>query len=237
MTAAGTLRRLAADVAGLFYPPVCHICGCRLGPHEKFLCVPCISALPRTLYHRTSDGMNPMEHRFAGIVPFLRATGHFFYAPSSPLASVIQDFKYRHFPDLAVRMGEILGSELLPSGFLADVDVIVPVPLHFMKKARRGYNQSMKLALGVSSATDIPVSDALQAYRPHRTQTSLSHTQRRSNTEGIFRLRRPGELDGKTVALIDDVCTTGATLTSAAEVVMAGNPSARLVLLSLGVTF
>lgn len=221
----------------ILYPPVCHICGGWLPPGERFICPPCISQLPRTLYHRDNSGINPMEHRFAGIIPFERATGVFFYAPNSPLAQVVQDFKYRRFPGLAFRFGEIMGNELFSSGFFSDIDAIIPVPLHILKRARRGYNQSEMLGRGISKVTGVPVSTLLRAPRSHRTQTSLSHEERRHNTSGIFRLHHPERFAGRHILLVDDICTTGSTLLSAAETVLDAVPAARISLLSLGVTF
>lgn len=224
-------------IADLIWPPLCHVCDCRLPEGETFLCPPCIEALPRTGYHRYSPELNPMELRFAGIIPFERATGYFFYSPGSALASLIHDFKYRQFPGLARQLGKIMADELYSTGFFSGADYIIPVPLHFMKQCRRGYNQSGHIALGVSEATGISINTDLRARRPHRTQTALTHEQRAENIRGIFRLRNADRLRGKTVVIIDDVCTTGATLTEAAATILREAPGSRVLLLTLGVTF
>ncbi len=229
-----TMLRALAD---LLWPPLCHVCSCRLPAGQEFLCQPCIEALPRTGYHRDFSGLNPMEQRFAGIIPFERATGHFFYTPSGALANLIHDFKYRQFPGLARKLGHIVGEELYTTGFFSGVDVIMPVPLHFLKLAGRGFNQSEEIALGLGKATGICVSTDLRARRAHRTQTSLSHEERLTNTRGIFRLRHAERYRGKTILIADDVCTTGATLLSAAETILGEAHGSRVVLLSLGVTF
>lgn len=224
-----------SHILDFIFPRVCHVCGNRLAEHERFLCDSCIADLPRSYYHRSRN--NPMELRFAGHFPFERATGHFYYARGSSLSRIMQDLKYNQFPSLASRMGEIVGEELFTTGFFSDIDVIVPVPMHFMKKARRGYNQTEKIAAGLSEVTGIPVDLSLKAGKPHRTQTSLTRDQRLANTSGIFRLDNPEKFDSRHVLLLDDVCTTGATLTSAALAMLAGNPTVRLSLLTLGVTF
>lgn len=221
----------------LVFPPVCHVCGNMLPPGEKFICQPCIATLPRTGYHRSSSDINPMENRFAGIIPFLRATGHFFYASGNPISQLIHDFKYRHFPGIARRLGEIMGNELYSTGFFSGADMIMPVPLHFIKKAKRGYNQSEQLAIGLSKATGLPIDTSLRAVRPHRTQTALSHDKRRRNTEGLFQLRKGNIYAGKTIVVVDDVCTTGSTLLSASEAILRDAPGSQVIILSLGVTF
>ena len=130
-----------------------------------------------------------------------------------------------------------MGEELLTAGFLDGVEVVMPVPMHFMKQARRGYNQAERLAAGLSAATGIRVSEALKAVRPHKTQTAKTLGERHANTEGLFRLSDPSEAEGKGVLLLDDVCTTGSTLTAASLAILRAAPGCRLTLLTLGVTF
>lgn len=229
------ITSIVTDILDLMIPPRCHICGDTLMRSEEFLCHRCASTLPRTLYHSRKD--NPMEMRFAGRFPFRRAAGHFFYTRGSSLASLIHDFKYRNFPSLARRLGNIMGEELKNVGFLNDVDAICPIPMHWSKKMRRGYNQTEYLAAGISEITKIPVSNDLKAIKRHSTQTHLSPLERQQNTQGIFTLRNAEKYQGKHVILLDDVCTTGATLTSAADTIMAQAPGAEISLLTLAVTF
>lgn len=223
------------DILNLFYPCECHLCGHDLAPHEKFICTPCIDTLPRTGYHRNLR--NPMEQRFAGQFPFVAATGHFFYSRDSSLASLIQDMKYRNFPSIGYKLGGIAAKELHISGFLNDVDVIVPLPMYFFKQAKRGYNQADRIAQGMGETTGIPVVNALKMIRNRKTQTALSRTQRLSNAKDLFKPREGINLNGKGVLLVDDICTTGATMGGAATALTTAFPSIRLYLFSLGVTF
>lgn len=232
---ATAIRRVLTDLAGVMFPPVCHLCGLPLPPGERFVCPACVSGLPRTGYH--TRPMNPMEQRFAGLFPFVRATGHIFYSRDSQLAQLVHDFKYRKFPGLARRLGEIVGTELLAAGFLSGVDIILPVPLHWRKLALRGYNQCRHIALGIEDATGIPVAENLRAVRGHRTQTALSREERLHNASGVFGVELAQEIDGKGVLILDDVCTTGATITAAATAVSEAAPSAKIHILTVGVTF
>lgn len=172
-----------------------------------------------------------------GIVPYERAAGFFFYTPDSELAGVIHDLKYHHFKKLGRFMGEVMCRDLLMAGFLNGVDVLMPVPMHWWKQSIRGYNQAEQLCIGLGEDSGIAVSTALRAIKPHRTQTSLSHKERLDNTKGIFLLKHPEEFADKHILLCDDVCTTGATLRSAAEAIVSACPTARISLLSLAVTF
>lgn len=228
------LKDWFSNIVYLFLPEVCHACGRHLSASESWLCADCFSKLPRTLYHRIPE--NTMEQRFAGFFPFERATGMLFYTQNSVVASLIHDFKYRKFPGLATYLGYKLGEELFLPGFFSEIDCIVPIPMHWTKKILRGYNQTEMLAKGVAEATSIPVVNYLKMTRIHKTQTSLSHEERRLNTTNLFSVVNPEDLSDKHILLLDDVCTTGATLRSAAETIIQANPSVKISLLTLAVT-
>ena len=93
------------------------------------------------------------------------------------------------------------------------------MPLHIGKLAKRGYNQALYIALGISDATQIPVYEAINAVKGHATQTHKSAFERRQNTKGLYASIPEADetLVGKHVMIIDDVITTGATLLSCAE--------------------
>lgn len=215
-------------------PKVCHLCGLKLAPHEEFVCTVCLEQLPRTHYWKMP--LNGMEQRFAGLVRFSRAAGHFFYSRNSDTARLVHDFKYHGYPDLARRMGRLMGEELLHVGFLSHADAIVPVPSHWTKRLARGYNQVDCLAQGMADATGLPVAKVMAARRGHRAQASLGTEQRRHNLDGIFRLSDPGVIKGASVVLVDDVCTTGTTMLQAAQTLWREGDPGGLMLLSLAVT-
>jgi ComF family protein len=102
------------------------------------------------------------------------------------------------------------------------VDVIVPVPLHPARLRRRGYNQAALLARELGRRVGLPVEErALQRVRATRSQMRLSAADRRRNVQGAFRCA-DGRVRGRRVLLLDDVCTTGATLEACADALRAG---------------
>lgn len=228
------MKDLLKDIADFFLPRTCHLCGCMLRENERTFCVRCEETLPRSLYHLMP--LNPMERRFAGIVPFVRASGHFIYSRNSSLASAIHDMKYRRFPSVGLRLGEIVGEELHMAGFFEGADCVAPVPMHWLKKAKRGYNQAEYIAKGISNVTDIPVLDVLEAVRSHKTQTAMTLEQRQANLADSFRIKDEKMLRGKGLVLVDDVCTTGATMRTLATEISTKVPDCRLYLLSMCVT-
>lgn len=178
-----------------------------------------------------------MEMRFAGKFPFEKAASLLFYSSDSAVATLMHDLKYRNYRKLAQYMGEILGNELLSSGFFSDIDLIIPVPMHFLKKAKRGYNQTQEIASGLSKVVTIPVDRSLIAAKPHSSQTGKSREERLGNLKNVFKLKSADTIKNKHILLLDDVCTTGTTLSSAAEKILDESPSTRISLLTLGVTF
>ena len=232
-----------AALIDLIIPRECHVCGIKLLDNEQFVCNSCQDKLPVTGYEKywtnktkVNSDLNPMEQRFAGQIPLHHACAPFFYTRDSSLATLIHDFKYRGFSNLAIALGRLGASRLKDTGFFNDIDVLLPVPLHWTKKLRRGYNQTEMIARGISDATGIPVSPNLKARKPHRTQTSLTSRQRIDNTKGIFTLQNPETLEGKNVMVVDDICTTGATLLSASETIASAlRHNVRISLFTLGV--
>lgn len=223
------------DLVDFAMPRTCHICGNKLSEGIRFVCPLCMNELPRTLYHRQSP--NPMEERFIGKFPFERATSVFFYSSESKFSILIQDMKYRHFRSLARHLGKKAGEELFPTQFFSGIDFIVPVPMHFLKRASRGYNQTEEIAKGLEESTGIPVRLILTACKPHKTQTARSHSQRGENIRGVFKSERGLDLSGKHILLLDDICTTGSTLSESAKTLLAVYPDLRISMLTLGATY
>ena len=227
------MKRWIDDLISIFFPPVCHVCGNRIEGGPRFVCPQCMETLPRTFFHL--DDFNPMVRRLAGKVRFERATGVYFYSRNSGISSFVQDFKYRNFPSLAVYAGRMMYSELYMSGFFSGIDFLVPVPLHPLKKLKRGYSQTELICKGISRESGIPVSNRLRARR-HRTQTGLSHDERATNVSGVFRMRKGTDLVGKHILLVDDICTTGATISAAVSAISEEYPAAEISILTYGVT-
>jgi ComF family protein len=132
------------------------------------------------------------------------------------LRDVLHSLKYDGRRSIAKAIGERMarsGAEVLDGA-----DALVPVPLHWIRQYRRGFNQAEELARGVG----LPLVDALRRSRRTVTQTDLPEAQRLANVSGAFRLRRNVRITGQVLVLVDDVSTTGATLDACARVLLAG---------------
>ena len=135
------------------------------------------------------------------------------FEKDSPLQHVIHQIKYLKKFLLAVELGKMLGNSLLKNKSEWKVDIILPVPLHSLKKAERGFNQSFYIAKGINKVTNLPVSQAiLKRKRYTESQTQKNLIERAENMSEAFLVKRPDKVAGKNVLLIDDVITTGATI-------------------------
>lgn len=223
------------DILSLFYPPVCPVCGEEMPEGAVTVCTRCRWDAPLTNYWMNTD--NPVVRKFWGVVPVVNACSFFFFVPHGGYRSLIHDIKYRGRWKQAEELGQWFGSEMTKGGLYSDVDVIVPVPLHMRKQASRGYNQSEYIAAGMAKSLGCHVdSRSVMRTRHNPSQALKLHKERWENVEGIFAVRRPGRLAGKHILLVDDVLTTGATITSCAEAIIAAVPDCRLSIATLSVS-
>ena len=216
-------------------PRLCVVCGERLSPTERSICSVCLLHLPRTTYQFSPDD-NPMAQLFWHLTPIKRAAALLYYEPHSELARLIYDLKYHDRPDIGEDMGRLMANEMQLAHYFDGIDVLLPVPLSRKRLRQRGYNQSEMLAIGVSDITHLPiVTNALRRKHFVKSQTRLSRHERQENVEDMFELRDGSRLQGKHVLLIDDICTTGATLIACIDA-LKNIPGIRLSVLTLGFT-
>ncbi len=106
--------------------------------------------------------------------------------------------------------------------FNAGVDVLMPVPLHYRRLVKRRYNQSALLVLALSRSTNIPAEiSSLVKIKATKPQSALSERARRKNIRDAFKVKCPEQIQGKRIALIDDVLTTGSTVRECAKILLA----------------
>jgi ComF family protein len=136
------------------------------------------------------------------------------------MREAIHRFKYKNMRALADPLNELLVDAWRSASHA--VDALVPVPLHRRRLRERGYNQSQLLALRLSALVGVPVvHDVLQRVRYTASQTRLGVHERRENVANAFSCS-DDRLQGKRVALVDDVCTTGSTLEACGAALRAG---------------
>ena len=169
----------------------------------------------RTPFHNAS----PLDE--AGVCPLCRLganrfdAAYCFGAYDGTLRKLIHLFKYRGVRTLDKPFGR-----LLAQAFPRDVtfDAIVPVPMHWWKRFRRGFNQSVLLARQLSARTGIPVEPLLRRRKLAQAQAGLTRARRRANVTGAFSVSHPDRIRGRRFLILDDVLTTGATANACAGI-------------------
>ena len=208
--------RPVRELLQMLFPAFCCHCDEILVGDERDLCTRCLSQLSWT--HNASYSGNDTEMRLAGRIPFVAAASLLYFKRGSVAQTLLHQIKYYGNSTLAVQYGRLLGDELLQSGRFNGIDCIVPVPLHWWRQMRRGYNQSRLLAQGISSAMGLPVVSAgLYRRRYTSTQTHKNRLDRLENMRDVFAVRHPDLLAGKHILLVDDIITTGATTDSCCQ--------------------
>lgn len=218
----------------LISPRQCLVCGRRLSVSEQVICSVCNLHLPRTGFQLTPLD-NIMARMFWGRIPVERVAACFYYEAGSEVADILYGLKYHGEAETGVVMGRMMAREFLPTGFFDGIDVIVPVPLARKRERERGYNQSYMLAKGISEATGLPVAKrAVSRLRFEKSQTTMGRWDRLDNVENVFRLDDANAISGRHVLIVDDVVTTGATITACAgELLKAGGVTISVLSLSL----
>lgn len=220
MGASLKIKGLLNDFVSLIFPNHCICCLNSLYRGEELICTRCLLALPKTHLHLTPD--NPLEKRFWGKADIERVSAYLYYSKQSNVQTLLERLKYSGGQEIGVFLGKHAAAEIVESDFAQGLNLIVPVPLHPNKLAKRGYNQSLCIAEGMATILNLPI-DSQNLFRAieNPTQTKKSTYERWQNTKGIFDVTDGRAFDGKHLLLIDDVLTTGSTLIACAEAISA----------------
>ncbi len=226
--AAAGLVRLAEL---LVFPSFCKICHEPLDqPGEKIVCGACLAKLeprrgplcPRCGRFEAGPGADHLCGRCLARDPAFsihRSCG----AYAGTLKDVILLFKYRKYAPLGRPLAAFAESCLGGEGPLwSGVGALVPVPLHPSRRRDRGFNQAGLLAHKLAVPRGLPVlRGALVKVRNAPAQAGLRAVDRERNVRGVYAVKRPDRVRGRTLLLVDDVTTTGATVRECARVLMA----------------
>lgn len=221
---------LLRALSSLFYPSLCALCSAPVSEGE-YLCDECARKAPRIKPPFCAKCSEPfpgaITESFA-CANCAHRTLHFESAVSAfrsrgVVRKIVHEFKYGHHQHLRHPIADWL-AETLDDPRLAGrhFDAVVPVPLHPARKRERGFNQAELLAELLAARAGLPLRNALQRIRYTTTQTAFDRAERMENLRDAFRLRKNADVRGLRVLLVDDILTTGSTLSECARVLKAG---------------
>jgi ComF family protein len=188
--------------------PVCGACWSSIPTFSAPLCSRCGDQLPSWRTWSVDSRQCARCRRRRGAIHQWRAVGPY----SGSLRSIVHALKYRGCRSLAPRLALVMRDSA--ADMLERADVLVAVPLHRRRRRARGFNQAADLAVHLGPAVVTP----LRRVRSTPSQTDLPAARRHANVRNAFALRRGYDVRGLRIVLVDDVCTTGATLEACARV-------------------
>jgi len=217
------LKTLLAKVSGLIYPDICQICeNEKATSEESYVCRSCRSKIKYIEPPFCEQCGKPYEGYITTsfICSDCRSSKIYFSQARSVavyddvIKKAIHLYKYKSALWIEPILAEMLIESIKTDSDWSERDAIIPVPLHFVKRNERGFNQSERLSTRISKATGIPLNTKLlKRVKYTETQTTLDRSRRSENVKNAFDVKdKSGWLKGKKLILIDDVLTTGATV-------------------------
>ncbi|AQQ70908.1 DNA utilization protein GntX [Limihaloglobus sulfuriphilus] len=238
----GLINSIAKPAISLIWPPLCQACECSIDDPDEKLCRDCWQDLNDSVarnyckrcgsdidkYSESAQGCDfcsKINFNFDGVA----RVGNY----QGCLKNLILQLKFSGRSELAVTLGEYIDASLLGSFNDEEIDFFAPVPVHWTRRISRGWNQSFLIARNIKHF-DAKTKNLLIRTRRTRPQPGLSFAQRRKNVKNAFKIRNSSSVQDKTICLIDDVRTSGATLDECAKVLK--QAGARRVLAAVAAT-
>lgn len=204
-----------------FLPRICPSCNQKLNSSEEIICDRCFDKLkltPESLIQEEYHNKFAVKNNLTDFHPV------FIFEKDREIQHIIHALKYnRHFR-AGIYLGTIIGNQIKAKLDVWKIDLVVPVPLHPIKKAERGYNQSEFIVKGISIQTGLSWNKKIiRRKRYTETQTHLTAEERQSNVKDAFKVKNRKLVEGKNILLVDDVITTGSTISECAhQLILAG---------------
>ncbi len=194
---------------------MCFGCNAHLIRGEEHLCTVCRNHLPLTEYNFNEE--NAIDRIFYGRIVVKKASSFLFFTENGIIQRLIHHLKYKNQEQIGSFLGKWYGQIIQNDASLAKIDVVIPVPLHIKKLRKRGYNQVDLFAKELASHLNAQyISDVLVKTANTKTQTKKGRLGRWQNTKALYTLSQPEKLKNKSILLVDDVITSGATMETCA---------------------
>lgn len=230
----GYLHSFRAGLVHLVYPDLCLHCHRSLDRNHLFLCYACLSKIElikwrqNEVHHLLQQSLN--EPRLSSSVVLYR------FEREGAVQTILHELKYKNNREIGRHFGRLLGREAQRKEPSQIIDALIPVPIHHRKRFDRGYNQSELLARGISSVIGVPVkTDLLSKIKNTKSQTKVSKEERIENTAGTFSVSEEIK-EFTSIALVDDVITTGATAGTICKALRKKNKNLQITIFSLSIT-
>lgn len=219
---ANIVNGILKDVLSIIFPNLCPGCRNSMAFGENFICTNCLLNLPI----QDLGSNNPLEKTLLGRVRFESCFTLLKYSKGGIVQNILHNLKYSNRPDLAYKLGQLFAARIKKNNIELQCDLIIPIPLHRSKLRTRGYNQSAEFGKGIESSLNIPLRvDILQRTKKGTSQTKKGRIERLKSVTDLYDIKNEKFIVGKSILLVDDVFTTGATLETAANLILKYEPN------------
>lgn len=206
----------------LIFPQLCIMCYAETPNEGQNFCIDCLINMPHTNHFKKKD--NLAARKFWGRFQFEDVASLLNFYNYTDVRWMIHRLKYEGRKDIGHVLGMMAGKKALGSSHFNDIDIIVPIPLHKEKRAKRGYNQAAYFGKGVSEILDIPMREDVIMKRIYtKSQTKMGKIERIKNVFNSFDLVDKNGIQGRHILIVDDVLTTGATIEACARKLLEAN--------------
>lgn len=222
------------NVLNIFFPAVCAGCETVLLDTEEVICTTCLHRLPVIDNQEYAEEL--VRQHFYGRFEIAHAASLLFFYQEGLTQQLMHRLKYRGDERISGFLGNWLGEILKEQEWTRSVDIILPVPLHKKRKRKRGYNQVTGFGTALSKKLGCAYrEDILFKIHNVRTQVFKGRQARAEIEDTFFEVKKGDELYGRHILLIDDIVTTGATLSSCIRNLLKAGP-AQISLATMAVT-
>lgn len=227
------MQSLVRDFVNLFYPETCAGCRLSLTTGEHTLCTQCRVQLP--VAHDDLKDNDKMHELFYGRLPLMHLTSLLYYEKIGTVQRLIHELKYQKQEHIGIFLGEWLSALMSQEQRFNDVDMIVPVPVHPKRLRERGYNQVTKFGECIAAGLGARFrGSVLSKNRNTIKQAQLDQRHRSDESKSPYSIAEPFE-ENLHILLVDDVITTGTTLTLCARELLK-IPGTRISMATMGIS-
>jgi competence protein ComFC len=219
------IQSIGQAIFDLFFPRRCLNCDSIISLDNP-LCISCAAHLPYTHWHLNKK--NFAYQKLKKLCQLEAAHSLLLFQHDNVTQKLLHNLKYNNHPEIGILLAEKLSSELS----LFHYDGIIPVPIHLNKLKKRGYNQVVPYAKTLAERNNIPfIDDVLIRIENNSSQIFKNRAKRLSTIQNAFRLTdKP--LDGH-ILLMDDVLTTGATLSTCVKLIQSKYPDVKISVMTI----
>lgn len=211
-------KNFILDFFDFFFPNFCLLCNKKITRSTFSLCSDCLGKLELSNKKDISEFYN---HNFVQSKLITNFYSKFEFVKDGFFQKIIHQLKYNGKSHIGILLGRELGKDLSKQSWFEEIDIMIPVPIHRIKKFIRGYNQSLLIVKGINQITKKSYDDnIIKRIKNTETQTHLHLHERIENVKDAFKVINKGKVLNKKILIVDDVCTTGSTVSEIARTLL-----------------